>query len=781
MKILLNREQKQAVEYEGGPLLIIAGAGTGKTTVVTERIKWLITKKGYSPGEILALTFTEKAAAEMSERVDVALPLGYSQMWIATFHSFCERILRNEDIHIGLDPDFRLLTEAETVLFFRRHFFELDLEYFRPASNPTKFLKEMLNHFSRLRDEDITPEEYLIFAQKQAQKADTEEEELEAQKTKELAKAFSLYQELKEKEGVMDFADLISNTLALFRKRKNILKSYQEKFRHILVDEFQDTNIAQNELVVLLAGERKEVTVVADDDQSIYKWRGAAVSNVIQFKQRFPKTKIIVLNKNYRSTAAILEASYRLIQHNNPDRLEVKEQINKKLLPERQIKGKPIKVFWEEKVEQEADAVAQEIKKLTKKDYRYQDVAILVRANNHAEPFTRALARNGIPYQFLGPGQLFRQGEVKDLIAYLKIISDPEDDIALFRVCNLDVFGITGRDLAFINSFAKRYNLSLLEALEEITSPSLKEAKFPVISPGSYQGIKKLTKMIHRHLELAKKESGGQILYYFLHDSGLLKKYLDPKTEKEQIAALNIAKFFEKVKAFESQTKEILAAELLDWITLRMEMGESPLASEIDWTENNAVNILTVHSAKGLEFPVVFLVNLVNQRFPTMRRREVIPIPQPLIKEILPEGDSHEQEERRLFYVGMTRARDLLYFTGAKFYGEGKTQKKISPFVIEALGEKAVDKATRKKPSSVDQLALLDWEPAPPLPSKPPVNPPVTYLSYSQLDSFSICPRQYKYKYILRLPTPPSPAQTFGNIIHKTPQKFLQQQIKKKK
>jgi len=781
-QIILNHKQKKAIKHQGSPLLIIAGAGTGKTTVITERIKWLITKKGFSPSQILALTFTEKAAAEMEERVDLALPLGYSQLWISTFHSFCDRILRDEAIHIGLNPDFKLLTEAESILFLRRYLFKLQLNYFRPASNPTKFLKELINHFSRLRDEDIAPQQYLEFAKKQRQKADTAEEKIEAQKTLELAKAFPKYQQIKNKEGVMDFADLISNALYLFRKRANVLKEYRKKFRHILVDEFQDTNIAQNELVSLLVGKRGKVTVVADDDQAIYKWRGAAVSNVIQFKENFPKTKIIVLTKNYRSTKEILDRSYQLIQHNNPDRLEVKEKINKKLIPTRKIKGKPVQLIFAERVEEEADITAKKIQKLAAGKYQFKDIAILVRANNHAEPFSRALARHGIPCQFLGPGQLFRQPEIKDLIAYLQLINNPGDDIAAFRICGIETFNISARDLAFIRSFAKKYNLSLVEALEEITKkkPSQKYS-LPRISKKTKMAIKKLVAMIHHHLELVKKESGGQILYYLLHDSGLLKRYLQPKTEKEQLAALNISKFFNRVKSFESQSKEVSIADLLDWITLRMEMGESPLASETDWSENNAVNILTVHSAKGLEFPIVFLVNLVNRRFPTSRRSEIIPIPQPLIKEILPEGDPHEQEERRLFYVGMTRAKDLLYFTAAKFYSGGKLQKKISPFAVEALGEiaanKVINRAALEASIKTNQLTLIDWQKEEKKPQPPALNPPITHLSYSQIDSFSICPLQYKYKYILRLPTPPSPSQAFGNTIHQVLKIFYQKQL----
>ena len=327
----LNKEQLEAVKYGNGPLLIIAGAGTGKTTVITERVKNLILKGLAKPEEILALTFTEKGAKEMEERIDVALPLSYGEMWVMTFHSFCDRILRESAIHIGLDPKYNLMTEAESVDFLKRNLFELGLDYFRPLGNPNKFLEGLLQHFSRLQDECVTPTDYINWT-KTIEKPKDDETRLELQKSIELANAYQKYNELKTKESLFDFGDLITYTRKLFKERPNILRVYQERFKYILIDEFQDTNFAQNELAILLAGKNKNITAVADDDQAIYRWRGAAVSNVIQFRSNFPKTRIIVLSKNYRSTQEILDRSYDLIQHNNPDRLEVIEKINKKLV-----------------------------------------------------------------------------------------------------------------------------------------------------------------------------------------------------------------------------------------------------------------------------------------------------------------------------------------------------------------------------------------------------------------------------------------------------------------
>ncbi len=734
----LNTEQKKAVEFGEGPLLIIAGAGTGKTTVVTERIKYLISSGRAKPQEILALTFTEKASREMEERIDIAMPYGVTQMWISTFHAFCDRMLRNEAINIGIDPAFKVMSEAETIMFFRKNIFKFDLQYFRPLGNPTKFISGMMQHFSRLKDEDITPQEYKKFKS-------AEDEEKQA----ELANAFRMYEELKVKEGVADYADLISWALKLFRTRPAILKRYQEQFKYLLIDEFQDTNFAQNALAILLAGPRKNITVVGDDDQAIYRWRGAAISNIIQFRKSFPKTHIVVLTKNYRSTKEILDRSYDLIQKNNPDRLEVAEKIDKKLESMRRISGTKIGVLYADRVENEAEAVAKKIKELGGERKAWKDFAILVRANNHADPFVRALARAGIPYQFLGPGQLFRQPEVKDIIAYLKILYNFEDNVAMYRLLTMDIFGISPREIAALVNTARKYGISLFEACEK--------AELPLVA------------MIHKHLGLIKKETAGQILYFFLEDTGLLKKLATYKSAKEEKSAENIAKFFNKLKTYEAEHEDAGVFAVVDWIELSMTLGESPAATDMDWSDNNAVNILTVHSAKGLEFDVVFLVNLVSARFPTTERKEQIPIPDALVKEILPVGDYHEEEERRLFYVGMTRARDALYFTGAKFYGEGKREKKLSPFIFEAIGEKELPIVSE----TIAQLPLIDWKKIDE-PDKKPIRQNINYLSYSQLDTFATCPLQYKYRYILRIPVPPSAALTFGDTMHKTIRAFYE-------
>ena len=755
---ILNREQLEAVHHRKGPLLIIAGAGTGKTTVITERIKYLTLEKNVPLSSILALTFTEKAALEMEERVDKAMPYGYTQAWISTFHSFCDRILRSEAIHIGLSSSFKIMTEPESIIFLKKNLFEFKLNYFRPLGNPNKFLEGLIAHFSRLKDEDISIEEYLNFSENY-QKSDNLD--IDKEKIKELALAYKAYEDLKAKEAVLDFSDLIANTLKLFRKRPNILKEYQKQFEYVLVDEFQDTNYSQNELAILISGEKQNINVVGDDDQAIYRWRGAAISNILQFKKHFPKTKVVVLTKNFRSTQEILDKSYLLIQNNNPDRLEVKEKIKKKLESARKIKGEEVKFMFTDRVENEAEKVAAEILALSKK-YEYKDFAILVRANNHAEPFIRAFERNRIPYQFLGPGQLFRQDEIKDLIAYLKVLYNFEDSVSLYRVLSMENFDINPRDLAAILNFARRQGLSLFEATEKIDEI--------IVSGETKEKIKKFLEMINRHLKKVRDDTAGQIVYYFLQDSKLLDKFATYETVAEERRAQNIAKFFDRLKTYELEHRDASLPTIVEWIDLSMQMGESPQAAAIDWTGNNAVNILTVHSSKGLEFPVVFLVNLVTGRFPTRERSEQIPLPDEVIKEILPTGDYHLQEERRLFYVGMTRARDHLILSASNYYGEGKRERKISPFVYETLG-KTVDEVIKKVAQPSGQLSFEEWAPlkeAPIEPIKKNGSLPLEFLSFSQIETFRYCPLHYKARYVLRIPTPSSHVQNFGISIHQT-------------
>src|SRR4030043_793296 len=357
----LNSQQRQAVTTTKGPLLIIAGAGTGKTTVIARRIAYIIEKKLAKPSEILALTFTDKAAQEMEERVDILVPYGYIDTQISTFHAFGDQVLRDHALEIGLSPDFRILTRPEQILFFQQNLFAFDLKYFRPLSNPYKFIDAILTLISRAKDEDVTPQEFLQYAKRLTTKARDKEKRMEAEKNLELTRAFEKYEKLKTEAGLLDFGDQVVKTLNLLRNRPKILTSYQDRFKYILVDEYQDTNYAQNELVKILAKKHKNICVVGDDDQAIYKFRGAAISHILEFKKNYPKAKQVVLTQNYRSTQAILNSSYKLISHNNPDRLEIRKKITKKLKSAKDKKGFPPKLLFGATLSEECDLVAAEI------------------------------------------------------------------------------------------------------------------------------------------------------------------------------------------------------------------------------------------------------------------------------------------------------------------------------------------------------------------------------------------------------------------------------------
>lgn len=746
----LDANQTKAVNFGKGPLLIIAGAGTGKTTVITERIKHLIIDEKVPSSDILALTFTEKAAFEMQERIDVLLPYGFTNLWIHTFHSFCDKILRDEGYAIGLDPNYKLITEAESIFLLKRHLFDLSLSIFKPLGNPTKFLDALLTHFSRLKDEDISPNEYLLWAKNQK----TEKKEY-----LELANAFKAYEEIKVKESVMDFSDLISNTLLLFRQRPNILKRYQQQFKYILVDEFQDTNFAQNELAILLSEKGKNINVVADDDQSIYRFRGAAISNVLQFRKNFPHAKIIVLSNNYRSTQTILDASYSLIQHNNPNRLEVSEKINKKLKSISGLKEKEIKLIHANRGEDEAEEIAKEIKKLGS-NYHLRDIAILVRANNHSQSIISALQRHKIPYQFLGPGYLLQQEEIKDLIAYLNLLANLSDSVSLFRVLSMNILNIPVVELNFLLNFARTKNYSLFESLQDLNQNFL--------SDKTKIKLTNFRNMVIKHLEKGKKESAGQILYYFLLDTGILQSFNNINTLKQEKTLQNITKFFDRIKTFESERQKSTIFDAVEWINLMLDTGDSPTAADLDAGNEMAVNILTVHSSKGLEFKVVFLVNLVADRFPTRERTEKIPLPVNLIKEKLTPGTNfHLEEERRLFYVGMTRAKEILYLTGAKTYAGGKRIKKLSPFIFESLPKIKV----LEEDKEAEQLSLIKTLSAyEEIEEEKEIKKPlkINYINYSNLQMFDICPLHYKAKVIFNIPTPKSFVQSFGISLHNT-------------
>ena len=739
----LNQEQISAVCHEGGPLLIVAGAGTGKTTVITNHLARLIEEKKAKPDEILALTFTDKAAGEMEDRISQLLSLGYADLWVSTFHAFCERILRNHGLDIGLPTNFKLVDQTAAWLLARRNIDRFKLKYYKPLGNPTKFIHAMLSHFSRCKDQEVFPEDYLKYSRGKIE---------EKEKIREIARTYKIYQELLLENNLLDFGDLLNYCLSLFRRRPAILNKYRGQFRHILVDEFQDTNWIQYELVKLLAEPRNNLTVCADDDQAIYRWRGASFYNIMQFKKDFPSAAETVLVKNYRSCQNILDFSHKFIQSNNPNRLEFLNKIDKKLEANSDCVGS-IKHFHYKTLDQEVQGTVNAIINILKeeKDSTFGDFAILVRANESANAFSRACERAGVAYQFLALKGLYSKPVVLDIISYLKLLNDYHEGSAVWRVLNMPFMNIPMEDVARATHYNAKKSQSLFESLKEYND-------IPGLNDASKNAIGNLLAMIEKHSVMAAQKNVSEIMVSFLFDSGYLK-FLEKRARKEDFDY--ISQLFNKIKAFEDANIDANLRHFMEELELELESGEEGRL-EFDPSLSDTVKIMTVHASKGLEFKHVFLVNLVDRKFPTIERKEQIELPAALVKDIIPEGDVHLQEERRLFYVGMTRAKKGLYFTSAKDYG-GVNPKKISVFLAE-LGYKNGEQEEPAKNIKISnykksqaRLALPD------------------HFSFTQLAAFEKCPRQYQYAHIWKIRPRGKAVFSFGKTMHNTLYESLMQ------
>lgn len=775
----LNQEQIEVVTHDKGPLLIIAGAGTGKTSVITRRIAYLLAAQKARQDEILALTFTDRAASEMEERVDVLVPYGYTEIWISTFHSFGDKLLRENALVLGLDPDFRVLTRPEAAVFFKEHLFKFNLSYYRPLSDPARFIEAIITYFSRLKDENISSKEYLDYARNLAllPGADTDPVlKEEVIKHTELANVFKQYQDFLNEKGMVDFGNQFYLALELLCKHPAVLARYQKKFKYILIDEFQDTNFAQFEMVKLLAGKHGNITVVADDDQCIYRFRGAAYSNILNFTSTYRKAKKITLIRNYRSSQNILDSAYRLIQHNNPDRFEIKSNINKRLIGLSKD-GKEVEHFNFDTISSEADFVAGLIKrKAVENSYKYSDFAILVRSNNDADPFLRSLNMLSIPWRFSGNQGLYSKEEVRLCISFLRLAADIEDSLSAYHLLNSAIYALDIVDLSLLMHYAKRRNLSLFSVLRYKMDDSL----LGDVSEKSREVISRFIVDMERYLRASRDMPTGRLLYLFLTDTGYLSSLTKNPSAANEEKICNLAKFFELVVSYEDLGKEDRVVYFVAHLSLLIEAGDDPATVEPD-LDISAVQVMTLHKAKGLEFKVVFMVGLVQGRFPWPRRAEPIEVPDVLIKDALPSGNFHIQEERRLFYVGMTRAKEELYFTSSLDYG-GKKIRKISQFVPEALGEANNQASKVNKTSPIEAIkrnATGAQKTPPPLVTGIDQDNEILNLSYYQIDDYMSCPLKYKYVHILRVPIMSHHTVLYGKAMHDAVLKYYQHRINK--
>ncbi|MFN8605973.1 MAG: ATP-dependent DNA helicase [Vulcanimicrobiota bacterium] len=767
----LTPEQRQAVEHGQGPLLIVAGAGTGKTTVITRRIAHLILSGQARAGEILALTFTDKAAQEMQGRVDELLPLGFVDTTICTFHSFGDKILRQFALELGLQQDYRMLDDTGQVLFLRQHLFKLPLRQLRPLGNPTTHLRALKQHFGRLKDECIEADDYVSWAEdlvKAADRVPALHERAELQQ--ELALCYKAYQDLLLEDGRCDFADLVYRPLQLLRQRPGVLQRLQERYRYILVDEFQDTNGSQFELVRLLAEKYRNLTVVGDDDQSIYAFRGAAISNILQFKEVYPDARPVVLTQNYRSLQAILDASYQLIQNNNPNRLEIINQIDKRLHAARQdlqlVAEQPLEYTRFETVSDEAEAVAQRIADWVQQHgLLYGDFAILIRNNRDSQPYLRALNQYEVPYRFSGNEGLYRRPEVRLLTSMVRVLVDPHDGQSLFYLLSSDFYGCGPRDLVRLSNLAQREHTTLLTQLEKALQEQAPELQGLAVLQRFYED--------YRHfVDLIPNLQPGPLVYQYLQRSQWWRRVSDGEVENAQALVQNVARFFDVLGKFSEEYPEANLTEFVRHLDLLIESGDSPGVVESD-TLDDAVQVLTIHRSKGLEFPVVFLVGLNEERFPNKLRPEDLEFPWPLLQASAPaDEESHLQEERRLFYVAVTRAQRHLWMSGANDTGM-RRKMKPSRFVRESIGTQAAARLAPRMQSLERIRRSAPVEPA--ARSEEPLRPRQLDLSHQRIADYQDCPHRYYLAHVLRIPQPESQTLSFGTALHECISWFLRQ------
>ena len=648
---LLNREQQEAVLHVDGPLLILAGAGSGKTRVLTYRIAHLIDKCGVNPWNILAITFTNKAAGEMRERVDKIVGYGSESIWVSTFHSTCVRILRRYIDRLGYDTNFTIYDTEDQKTVMKSVCQKLQLD--------SKLYKErmLLNVISHAKDEYISPNEFLLEA-----KGDFRQEKI--------AQAYVEYQKELKKNNALDFDDLLVKTVELFQSCPDVLEYYQNRFRYIMVDEYQDTNTVQFKFISTLARQYRNLCVVGDDDQSIYKFRGANIRNILDFEKVFPDAKVVKLEQNYRSTQNILNAANGVIA-NNRGRKE-------KALWTENEQGEPILFQQFQNGYEEAEYVSGEIsKKVRKGEAEYQNFAVLYRTNAQSRLFEEKFLYANIPYKIVGGVNFYSRKEIKDILAYLKTIDNGKDELAVRRIINVPKRGIGNVTLAKVQAYADSRDISFFEALEEA-------GEIPGLGKAALK-IQPFVHLIHEmRLSLADM-SMQDLIQAILDKTGYAEDLKNEDTDESEARLENIDEFINKAVTYEEGAEEPNLSGFLE---------EVALVADIDSVEDgdNRVLLMTLHSAKGLEFPYVYLAGMEDGLFPSYMS-------------IAADDPTEEiEEERRLCYVGITRAMKELTITCARCrMVRGETQyNNVSRFVreipSELLARKSVMPREPKKP-----------------------------------------------------------------------------------
>jgi len=616
MKILenLNIKQQEAVKAENAPVLVIAGAGSGKTKVLTYRIAYLIFEKKINPGNILALTFTNKAAQEMRDRVELLNKEIYGQgiikdLWMGTFHSICVRILRREIEALGYDKDFVIYDKTDQLSLIRRCLNILDLDNKRYSPNVISSVIDKAKN--KLEDVELFEYNAMNYF------------------TKIVTKVYRQYQEELFENNALDFGDLILLTVRLFRERPKILECYQKKFRYILVDEYQDINFAQYQLIKLLSEKYYNLFVVGDPDQSIYKFRGADLSNILRFEKDFPHSKVIKLEQNYRSTQIILDGATNLIK-NNKKRKEKELWTDKK-------GGQKIRCYEASSALDEAIFVGQEIMKISKRENKaFKDFAILYRTNAQSRAFEEIFNKQGIPFKVVGGLRFYERKEVKDLLAYLRFIQDQKDWVSFLRIVSNNKWGIGKVTLSKLKDLVKKNNLNYHQALQQ-------HLKTINMSINRAEKIKYFISLVDEFNKKKDKFKGSKILTELIQKIDYFTELKKEGEFKAQTKIENIKELILAIEEFEEENEDKSLRAFLEYVALINDV-------DLYRGEEDTVTVMTLHSAKGLEFPVVFITGFEEGIFPHSRSIN---------------NEEELEEERRLCYVGMTRAKEKLYLTYA--------------------------------------------------------------------------------------------------------------------
>lgn len=609
----LNKEQAEAVKHTEGPLLIMAGAGSGKTRVLTNRIAYLLGEKEVSPRSILAITFTNKAAREMRERVHKLVGDEGSQIWVSTFHSMCVRILRRDIDRIGYNSNFSILDTSDQLSVIKQALKRLNLD-------PKQYdPRAMLGAISSAKNELITPDQY--------------SKEAGSVYERKVAEIFDLYQKTLRRNQSLDFDDLIMQTIQLFDRVPEVLQYYQRRFQYIHVDEYQDTNHAQYRLVNQLASRYKNLCVVGDSDQSIYRWRGADITNILSFEKDYPNAKVVMLEQNYRSTKTILDAANKVIGNNSGRK--------PKNLWTDNIDGSKLRYYEAATERDEALYVTEKIEEMVmmEKKRHYRDIAILYRTNAQSRSIEETFVKAGVPYQMIGGTKFYDRKEIKDMLAYLRLIANPDDDISFERVVNEPKRGIGKTSIEKLQAYANEHEISLFD--------TLKEVDFTGVSAKAANALSEFGTMISNWAKQTDFLTATDMVEQVLESSGYEDMLKAERSIESQSRLENLEEFKTVTKNFEQTSEDKTLVTFLTDLALIADID----SMDEDPSSDDKVILMTLHGAKGLEFPVVFLIGMEENVFPHSRSQM---------------DETEMEEERRLAYVGITRAEQELFLTNAK-------------------------------------------------------------------------------------------------------------------